>query len=123
MEIKNKGYHKLIVWQKARELVLLIYQYTENFPKSEEFGLKSQLRRATVSVMLTIVEGHRRKSKKDFLHFLNIAMASLTEVEAAWEICFDLKFINESIFKIVEDKRTELAIILEAFIKGLSKHN
>lgn len=79
----NKGYHKLIIWQKARELVRLIYKYTEDFPKAEEFGLKGQLRRAAVSVILTIVEGHRRKSKKEFLHFLDIAVGSLTEVEAA----------------------------------------
>ena len=51
----EKGYHKLLVWQRARELVLIIYKYTEDFPKSEEFGLRGQLRRAAVSVVLNIV--------------------------------------------------------------------
>lgn len=91
MNKENKGYHKLFIWQKARELVLLIYKYTEDFPKAEEFGLKGQLRRAAVSVVLTIVEGHRKRSKKEFLHFLDMAVASLTEVEAVWELSLDLQ--------------------------------
>src|SRR5438105_967736 len=68
----SKGYHKLLVWQRAREFVILVYKYTEFFPKSEEFGLKSQLRRTVISVVLTIVEGYRRHTTKDFLHFLSI---------------------------------------------------
>lgn len=78
----GKGYHKLIVWQKAREFVSLIYKYTDDFPRSEEFGLKGQIRRASVSVVLNIVEGYRRRSTKEFLRFIDFAQASLTEVEA-----------------------------------------
>ena len=118
---ENKGYHKLFIWQKARELVLLIYKYTEDFQKSEEFGLKGQLRRAAVSVVLTIVEGHRKKSKKEFLHFLDIAVASLTEVEAAWELSLDLQFITQQVYEEVENKRMEVAVLLNAFINGVKR--
>lgn len=116
---RDKGYHKLVIWQKARELVLLIYKYTDNFPKAEEFGLKGQLRRAAVSVVLTIVEGHRKQSKKEFLHFLDIAAGSLAEVEAAWELSLDLGFITETVYEEVENKRMEEAVVLNAFIKGV----
>ena len=89
----NKGYHKLLIWKKAYELALLIYQITKDFPDSEKFGLVSQLRRAAVSVVLTIIEGYRRSTKKDFLHFLNISSSSLAEVEGAVELGFGLGFI------------------------------
>lgn len=117
----NKGYHKLLIWQKARELVLLVYKYTENFPRSEEFGLKGQLRRASVSVVLTIVEGHRKASKKEFLRYLDMSVASATEVEAALELSLDLKFINEEIYSVIESKRAEVAYLLGVFITGLKK--
>lgn len=114
-----KGYHKLLIWQKARELVVFIYKQTENFPKSEEFGLKGQLRRAIVSVVLTIVEGYRRNTKKDFLHFLNISNSSLAEVEAAWELSLDLDFIAKEIFETGDSKISEEAYLMGAFIRGL----
>lgn len=117
----NKGYHKLLIWQRARELVLLIYKHTENFPKAEEFGLKGQLRRASVSIVLTVVEGHRKASKKEFLHYLDISVSSAAEVEAAWELSLDLGFINEEVYSQVETKRSEVAYLLGAFINGLRK--
>ena len=122
MKNKNfKGYHKLLIWQRARELVILIYKYTDNFPKAEEFGLKGQLRRAAVSVVLTIVEGHRRQSRKEFLHFLDISISSLSEVEAACELSLDLGFLTEKLYEEVDSKISEEAFLLGSFIKGLKK--
>lgn len=106
---------------KSRDLVKLVYLHTENFPKSEEFGLKSQLRRAAVSVVLNIVEGYRRSSTKDFLHFLNIADGSLAEMEAALEISHDLDFLVDDIYVQAEVKRSEVGFLLHQFIKGLKK--
>ncbi len=119
MEKKNKGYHKLIVWQRARELVKLIYLYSENFPKSEEFGLKGQLRRATVSVVLNLVEGYRRRTTKEYLHFLNNADSSLSEVEAALELSLDLNFLDEKSYEVLESKRGEVGYLLSQLIKSL----
>jgi four helix bundle protein len=74
--------HKdLIVFQKADELALLIYKITEQFPKTEIFGITSQLRRAALSVPTNIVEGYARKSKKELAQFINIALGSLAETE------------------------------------------
>jgi four helix bundle protein len=115
----SKGYHKLILWQKAREFVKFIYKATEDFPKSEEYGLKGQLRRAAVSVVLNIVEGYRRNSTKEFLRFLNISGASLTEVEACLEIASDLLYLKPQEQKQLEEKRSELEVILFYFEKSL----
>lgn len=119
MEKSNKGYHKLIVWQRARELVQLIYKYTESFPRAEEFGLKGQLRRAAVSVVLNIVEGYRRRTTKEFLHFLNTADSSLAELEAALEIALDLQFLPKENYDTVENKRSEVGYLLSQLIKSL----
>lgn len=117
----NKGYHKLLIWKKAYLLVIEIYKITKSFPKSEEFGLISQLRRASISIVLNIVEGNRRSTRKDFLHFLNIAQSSLVEVEAALELCFGLKFISEAEFNTLDNQVSELAYLIGAFIKSLKK--
>lgn len=119
MNKDNKGYHKLIVWQRAKELVILVYKHTENFPKSEEFGLKGQLRRAAVSVVLTTVEGYRRHTRKDYLHFLNISEGSLTEVEGALELSIALEFLKLDEYEKIETKRGEVAYLLNQLIKSL----
>ena len=68
-----KSYKDLIVWQKAIDLVVLVYRHTAQFPKDEMFGLRQQIRRAAVSVPSNIAEGQCRSSTKDFLNFLAIA--------------------------------------------------
>ena len=118
----EKGYHKLLVWKKAREFVSLIYITSTIFPKSEGFGLTSQVRRASVSVVLNIVEGYRRKSTKEFIRFIDIAQASLTEVEAILEISLDLKYLSEEKYIELEDKRSELAFLLNSLVKSLRKN-
>ncbi len=120
-EKTNKGYHKLLIWKKSYALVIEIYRITKSFPKSEDFGLISQLRRASILIVLNIVEGNRRSSKKDFLHFLNIAESSLAEVEAALELSLGLKFMDNSEFDNLDNKVAELAYLIGAFIRSLKK--
>lgn len=117
----GEGYHNLKIWQKARELLLLIYKATEKFPKSEMFVLIPQLKRAMLSVLLNIVEGDRRESRREFLRFLNMADASLIEVEACLEVALDLEFIGKDDFILIESKRRELAAMLSSFIKSVKK--
>lgn len=117
----NKGYHRLIIWKKSYELVIEIYKSTKQFPKSEEFILTAQIKRAVVSVVLNIVEGHRRMGNKEFLHFLNIARGSLAEVEASLEICLGLHYLNEAEFTKLDSKINELAYLIDAFISALKK--
>ena len=73
VERSDKGFRKLLVWQRAHELVLSIYKMTENFPKSELFGLTSQMRRAAVSISANIAEGQGAGTNLQFVRYLNIA--------------------------------------------------
>ena len=73
-------FEDLIVWQKAHQLVLEIYKLTLAFPKSEIYGLTSQIRRASVSVPANIAEGFKKRGPKDKVRYLNIAQGSLEEV-------------------------------------------
>jgi four helix bundle protein len=71
----------LKVWQRSHAFVLQIYRLTGSFPNEERFGLTSQLRRAVVSVPSNIAEGSKRRSNRDYAHFLNLAEGSLAEAD------------------------------------------
>jgi four helix bundle protein len=118
---RKEGYHKLVLWQRGREFIKLLYEKTEKFPKNESFGLQSQIRRAAISFLLNVVEGQRRSSKREFLRFLDIADGSLVEVEACLEISLDLGFLTKGNYVQLEEKRRELAIMLRAFIRGIKR--
>ena len=79
---KEKSYHKTIVWQKLKELLVLTYNLTDKLPKSEDFGLKPQMRRAVVSAISNFVEGYLKRSLKEKSRFMDIAETSLLELEA-----------------------------------------
>lgn len=106
------GYKKLIVWQKADYLAHLVYDLTQRFPKEELFGLTSQLRRAVLSIPANIVEGHSRNSKKEFHHFLSIAMGSLSEVGYFLEFAHKRGFISEKDFISACDGKEEVGRLL-----------
>ena len=81
-----RSFRDLIVWQKSLELVTMMYEITQGFPKEELYGLTSQLRRSAVSIPSNIAEGKCRKNKKDYIRFLNIAYASGAELETQIEV-------------------------------------
>lgn len=97
-------YKDLKIWNSSILLIKKVYIYADKLPKSEEYNLKSQLKRAIISVSLNIAEGKGRKTAKDFAHFLNIASASLAEVEGILLICQELEFfkINDNILLEIE---------------------
>ncbi len=76
-----KSYRDLLVWQRALDLAILIYRLSEGFPKTEVYGLTSQVRRASVSIPSNIAEGYGRGSRREYLQFLSIAQGSLKELE------------------------------------------
>jgi four helix bundle protein len=104
MDKTEKSYHKLIVWEKLRELLLVTYKLTDNLPRSEDFGLKSQMRRAEVSAISNFVEGYMKKSAKEKLHFMEIAETSLLELEAQSEICLMLNYWSEEDYQLFDKK-------------------
>ena len=101
----NNRYRDLLIWQKSLSLIKEIYTEAEKLPKTEEYNLKQQLKRAVVSVALNIAEGKNRRTSKDFINFLNISKGSLAETEAVLLICEELKYlqISEDLFARIEE--------------------
>jgi len=85
----------LEVWQKAMDLVVECYRVTKAFPRAEDFGLSSQLRRAAVSIPANIAEGRARQHTKEFLQHLSIAYGSLAELETHIEIALRLGYVGQ----------------------------
>ncbi|SMB88624.1 four helix bundle protein [Desulfonispora thiosulfatigenes DSM 11270] len=110
---------KLLVWQRSHELVLNIYEVTKDFPKDEQFGLTSQIRRAAVSVPSNIVEGKARGSSKEYKRFLLMARGSLEETKYQLLLAKDLKYIDEKKYKEVLNLAMETGRLLAGLIKSL----
>jgi four helix bundle protein len=91
---RMKSYKELKVWQKAINLVTLVYQLSRTFPKEEQYGLTAQMRRAAVSIPSNIAEGWGRNSTKEYIQFLTIARASLMELETQLIIAEKLKYLQ-----------------------------
>lgn len=90
----EKAYKHLVFWKESIPLVTELYQKTHNFPREEIYGLSSQLRRAAISIPANISEGAGRKSRKEFIQFLSIAMGSLYELDTLVLLSEDLKYFK-----------------------------
>ncbi|MBU9888670.1 MAG: four helix bundle protein [Candidatus Omnitrophica bacterium] len=115
------GFKKLLVWQKAYQLALNIYRELKAFPKEEQFGLISQMRRAILSVPANIAEGYERGSRKDYIHFLRIAKGSLSETETYLMFSRDLGYVTGSCYAELEKQRSETGRLLNGLIRSLSQ--
>jgi len=116
----QKGYHKLLAWQRAHELVLAVYDLAKAFPRDESYGLTKQLRDAVVSVPANIAEGYGRNSDRQYLYHLNVAWGSLAETEYYIELALDLKYIAEQQYGQVEALRSETAYLLYRLIQSVA---
>jgi four helix bundle protein len=119
----SKTFMDLTVWQKAHTFVLSVYKRTENYPKSELFGLVSQFRRAAVSVAANIAEGYRKKGIADKLRLMNIAQGSLEECRYYIILSSDLNYINEEIKIELTDLIVEVSRLLNGYCKGILTAN
>ena len=105
-------------WQKARKATKLIYDLTKKGGFTRDFGLKDQIRRASISIMANIAEGFARRSDKDFAHFLNISRSSAAEVQSHLYVAIDQDYIDQKEF-------TETYRLIEQISKmifGLGQH-
>ena len=102
----------LRAWQLTHGLVIEIYKITKSFPKDEQFGLTSQVRRAAVSITSNIAEGFSRSSSEDKKHFYTMALGSLTEVQSQLLIAKDIKYISEKEFKELAEKSVDAHKVL-----------
>ena len=99
-----RDFHKLMIWQRSHRLTLEIYKISKTFPKSEIFGLTSQIRRAVSSIPTNIAEGCGRNSSKEFAHFLQIAIGSATEVEYQLLLAHDINYINDDDYQVLTNE-------------------
>lgn len=118
---KIRTYEDLKVWKKAHALVLLVYKFTKSFPVEERYGLVSQIRRAAVSIPANIVEGHKRKSTKEYAHFVNIAGASLAEVKYFILLSRDLSYLSENDYGLAFEHSEEIGKMLHGLYLALSR--
>jgi four helix bundle protein len=114
------SYKELLVWQKSMELVVSVYELTEQLPRTELFGLTSQIRRAAVSIPANIAEGRFRGTRKDFAQFLRIAYSSGAELETHIEITKRLPFGKKLRYTQVDSSLSEVMKMLNAMLSKLS---
>ncbi len=121
MLIKRIVTHRdLIVWQRAMQLVVSIYELTVDFPKDERYGITSQMRRSAISIPSNIAEGRRRGTKRDYLHFLRTAYGSGAELETQLEIAERLSFVPSSKYQHSRQLLDEVMRMLHVLIKKLN---
>jgi len=117
------NFERLTVWQKAMDFCELIYTETNKFPKEEMFGLTSQLRRATTSIPLNISEGSACGSKREFKHFLNIALCSQYEIVSIIRLSKRLNFLTEENYTKISNALDEIGKLLHGLINSLKSKN
>lgn len=114
-----QGYKDLIVWQKAIDFTVKIYNLASLLPSSEKYSLISQIVRAAISVPANIAEGYSRKGRKEYVQFLHIAYGSLAEVETYLEIIKRLKYAKFDQIESLESDKEEIRKMLITLIRKL----
>lgn len=117
--MKIESYENLIVWQKSMDLVVIIYELTEKFPREELYSLTSQMRKSAISIPSNIAEGSRRGSRKDFRHFLLNAFGSGAELETQIKIVKRLPFGRNIDFIRAADLLAEVMRMLNKMTSNL----
>ncbi len=115
-----QSYKDLMVWQKAMDLVEIVYRITKEFPREEIYGLTAQIRRSVISIPSNIAEGQRRHHLKEYVQFLFIAKGSVAELETQIEIAKRLSFLSNPLFTNVESLLTEISKMLTKLISNLT---
>ena len=114
------SHKELKVWQKGIELVKVIYSETDSFPKTELYGLTSQIRRSAVSIPSNIAEGAGRNFDKEFIHFLYITLGSASELETQIIISKELNFLETDKAEIIQEMIFEIIKMTSSLIKSKS---
>ena len=117
----EERWQKLEVWKVSDELAFDVYKITREFPKDEQYGLTSQLRRAALSVPTNIVEGYSRKGDKELAHFVNIALGSFAETKYLLYFANRLKYISDAKFIETKNIYTKLGKLLWKFYEAVRK--
>ncbi|MBP9792697.1 MAG: four helix bundle protein [Flavobacterium sp.] len=115
-----KDFRNFTVWKKSHQLTLDVYKVVNNFPKEEQFGLISQMKRSSSSIPTNIAEGCGRNTDKDFARFLIIAFGSANELEYQFILSEDLNFINKETSEKLLSQIEEIKKMLNGLISKLN---
>ena len=115
----RQPHKRLECWKKGVEIAKLIYKVTESFPKSEIYGLTSQMRRAAVSVSSNIAEGAARNTKREFVQFLHNARGSLSELDTQIAIACEIGFTDKHTAGTIEELLEHEGRLITGLIKSL----
>ncbi|WP_293297744.1 four helix bundle protein [Allomuricauda sp.] len=115
------NYKNYKVWERSHRLVLSVYGLTNNFPKSEEYNLISQMNRASVSIPTNIAEGCGRETQKEFIRYLYIASGSAHELDYLLLLASDLGYIESETSKNIISEIDEIKKMLASLIKTIKK--
>jgi four helix bundle protein len=116
-----KKFEEIEAWQKARQLTRRIYAVSGSGDFAKDFGLKDQIRRASVSVMSNIAEGHDRSGTGEFVHFLATAKGSAAEVKSQLYVALDQEYIDENSFAETFGLATETANMIGGLMNYLRR--
>jgi len=114
-----RSHRDLKVWRISLDLTETLYHVTASWPKEEQYGLVSQIRRAAVSVPANIAEGAGRRTSGEFVHFIGIARGSLAELETLLIIARRLDYIDESVHRALFDDLLELGRMATGLLRSL----
>lgn len=117
--VPMKKFERLLAWQRARELVLAVYDATTRWPEHERLGLTSQVRRAAVSVAANIAEGSAKRGPREFRRFLDIALGSLAEISCLLTLAHDLALLTDEAWNAIEAKRDSAAAMAWLLYKSM----
>jgi four helix bundle protein len=116
-----KTFKDIAAWQQARELTRDIYAASNGGAFSKDFGLRDQIRRASVSFMANIAEGHERSGTGEFVQFLSMAKGSAGEVESHLYVAFDLGYLDKATFERLSSATAETGRMIGALMQYLRK--
>lgn len=114
-----KDFRKYKVWERSHLVTLMIYKLTDCFPKTEKYGLASQIQRASSSIAINIAEGCGYDTDAEFRRFLKVASGSASEVEYLLILVKDLKYINDDKFNEISSELIEIRKMLNKLIQTL----
>lgn len=116
-----KTHKDLDVWKETMELAAICYDVTKGFPREEQFGLTSQMRRAAVSIASNIAEGAARASNKEFIQFLYVSLGSASELDTQIEIARKIKLGDPSRLKTLQARANKVSRMLQGLIHSVKK--
>jgi four helix bundle protein len=119
MPMPVKSYRDLVAWQRGIELVIATYETSRLLPRWEQYELASQMRRAAVSVPSNIAEGHSRSSRRDYAHYLSIALGSLAELETLYVVSERVGHVKPHQLETVRGYADEVGRMVRAIQRGL----